>query len=408
MSVRSPVKAMGSAAVAGLLGIAMLPASGADWQFNPKIEVGAEANDNYRLFPSGFEDRVYGVFTNAAFQIRYLGPTDDFSITPAVYGLYLPDSTDNDTANPSVNLNWKHTGQTYTAGVFGQYLDQSIVQGNLTTAASIGNQLGNPVPGDSGYITFHDREKLGEVTPTLTADLTQRWHLNVTADYSKVTYDPVIPGFNVGYSSEVATVGLVRDMTQRTTLTLRGIVGQNDPEGDFPLTRNYGVEGEWGYHVSQVSQAYVRIGALRSAFEQVAGAAPNPDTTGIVAGAGMNWVFQVTQVFLDLTRTVEPNATGYTVDRDQLRLSLARDYSPTTTAELGARVARDTPTEATVLFAARSYAVGYLGFKWRFRRAWTLSGEYDYTYQHYADTPPVTESSNAVLLSVIYEPNRIK
>jgi hypothetical protein len=96
------------------------------------------------------------------------------------------------------------------------------------------------------------------------------------------------------------------------------------------------------------------------------------------------------------------------VDRDQLRLSLARDYSPTTTAELGARVARDTPTEATVLFAARSYAVGYLGFKWRFRRAWTLSGEYDYTYQHYADTPPVTESSNAILLSVIYEPNRIK
>jgi hypothetical protein len=407
MSVRLPVKAMSSAFVASLLGIAALPAAAADWQFNPKIEAGVEFNDNYRLFPSGLQDSVYGAFTNAAFQFRYLDPVDDFSITPAVYALYLPDSTDNDTADPSVDLNWKHTGQTYIAGVFAEYLNQSIVQANLTTAASVGNQLGNPVPGDSGYVTFHDRQQLTELTPTLTVDLTQRLHLNVTAEYTKISFDPVIPDFDVGYNSENATVGLIRDLSQRTTLTVRGLVSQNTPDGDFAITRSYGVEGEWGYHVSQLSQAYVRIGALRSTFEQLPATPATPDTTGVVAGAGMNWTFQVTQVFLDATRTVEPNATGFTVNRDQLRLNLTRSFSAKLTGEAGARLSRDTATQSTAEFANRNYVAGFLGFKWRYRRAWTLSGEYDYTNQHYSSVPPTTESSNAVLLSVIYEPNRV-
>jgi hypothetical protein len=409
MSARSPVNAIGLVVAAALVALGAQPAASADWQFNPKIEGGFEANSNYRLFASGFEDRVYGVFTNAAFQFRFLSPTDDFSITPAVYASELPDSTEDNTTDPSVNLNWTHTGQTFTTGLFSQYLRQSVVQADLTTANNVGNQLGNPVGGDSGYLTQHDRRQLAEVTPTLTADLTQRWHLNVTADYVDVSYHPVITGFNVGYNSANATVGLIRDLSQRMTLTVRGLIAQYDPQGaDVGTTRSYGAEGEWGYHISQISQAYIRVGAERSSFEQVAGTAAAPDTTGVVAGAGMNWNYQVTQVFLDATRTVEPNATGYTVDRNQLRLSLTRLLSPMFSGEVGGRYYRDSPTEPTILFADRNYGVGYVGFKWRFRRAWTLNGEYDYTYQHYASAPPVTESSNAVVLSIIYEPNRVK
>ena len=406
MSVRLPVKARSLAVAAGLLGISSLPALGADWQFQPKIEGGVEYNDNYRLFGSGFRDQVYGAFTNAAFVFHYLSPVDEFSIAPAVYALYLPDSTVDDTADPSINLNWKHTGQTFTAGVFAEYVDQSVVQSDLTTAATIGNQLGNPVAGDSGFLTEKDRRQLAEVTPTLTLDLTQRQHLELTADYSNVNYNPVIPDANVGYNSLNLTAGLIQDLSQRTTLTLRGLFGQYNPRGASNTTTSYGADGQWGYHVSQVSQAYVRLGAMRSTFEQVPGAPHVASVTGVVAGAGMNWTYQVTQVFLDITRDVEPNSTGFTVDRDQLRLSINRSFSAKFTGLVGARYYRDTPTETTILFADRSYGVGFLGFKWRFRRAWTLSGEYDYTWQKYAAVSSSTANSDAVLLSVIYEPKR--
>ena len=396
-----------SVSIGMLLGGFALTASATDWQFNPKIEAGVQANDNYRLLPPGFEDKVYGVFTNAAFEFRYLDPINDFNITPAVYANYLPGTTADDTTDPSVTLNWLRTGQTYKGGLYAQYIRQSVVDANQTTVSTIGNQLGNPVAGDSGYISVYTKRQLEEVSPTFTIDLTQRRHLAITADYQNVTYDPVIIGFNDSYSTENASIGLVQDFTARSSATLRARIEQFNPDGDLQSVRSYGLEGQWDYHLSQISQAYVRVGAQRSFFEDVTGLPHVVPSTGVVAGAGVNWTFQITQLFVDFTRTVEPNSTGYTVNRDQFRLTLNRSLSPTLTAVAAARYVHDAATASTAVFATRDYGLASLGMKWRFRRAWTLNGEYDFTAQHYASVPPVHEHSNAILLSVIYEPNRV-
>jgi len=396
-----------SVSFAMLLVSGTLTATAEDWQFNPRIEVGAEANDNYRLFPSEFADHVYGGFTNAAFEFRYLNSLDDFSVTPAVHAIYLPDSTDDNTTDPSLALNWLHTGQTYKAGLYGQYSRQSVVDAELTTPATIGNQLGNPVAGDSGLVSQRGKQQLGELAPTFTIDLTQRRHLNITADYNNVSYQPVIPGLNVNYNSANGTIGLVQDFTERSTGTVRALITQFDPQGEFATTRSYGLEGQWDYHLSQISQAYLRVGAVRSFFEDVPGFSHVAPSTGVVAGAGVNWTFQITQLFLDFTRTVEPNSTGFSVNRDQVRLSLNRAFSATVALVLAARYAHDAPTTSTPDFTNRDYGLASAGVKWRFLRAWTLSGEYDFTYQRYASVPTTNERSNAVLLSVIYEPKRV-
>jgi hypothetical protein len=396
-----------SALSAVCIGCVALPAAAADWQFNPKIEAGFQGSDNFRLFPAGMEDPVYGLFTNAAFQLRYLDPTDDFSLTPAVYDRYLPDSTGDDTTDPSVTMNWLHTGQTYRAGILGHFIRQSIVEADETTAATVGNQLGNPVAGDSGYVNLRQTQEFGEVTPTFTIDLTQRRHLEVSVDYSNVTYSPAVGGFNVGYNSVNSTVGFTQDFTQRSSGTVRAVVSDFDPQGDFATTRSYGGDVEWDYHVSQISQAYIRVGAVRSTFEDLPGLPPAAATTGIVAGGGFNWTFQVTKVFLDATRTVEPNASGYSVNRDQLRLSLTRAYSPTVNLILAARYSQDSATQTGAAFENRIYGLASAGAQWRFGRAWTLNGEYDFTYQRFESVPAVNEHSNGGVLSVIYEPNRV-
>jgi hypothetical protein len=80
------------------------------------------------------------------------------------------------------------------------------------------------------------------------------------------------------------------------------------------------------------------------------------------------------------------------------------------------------------VFADRTFGVGYLTAKWRFLRDWTLTGEYDFTYQHFGTlpgtpgspasgtiaaipatnaTPAVSERSNQILVSVIWEPKRL-
>jgi hypothetical protein len=427
MQVCLPARALSSTVFCCLLGSALTAVAG-DWQFNPRIELGGEFNDNYRLFPSPNQDRVYGFFTNTALQLRYLTPVDELSLTPSVYGVVLPDSRVDNTADPSAVFNWNRTAQTYKAGLYAQYLNQSVVEANETTAGTIGNQLGNPTPGDTGLSTQRERRQLTEATPTLTIDLTQRQHLQAGGAYNYVTYSKNLPGFSVGYRSIDGNLGIVEDVTQRVGLSIRGVVTQYNPRGGFPSSTSYGGMGEWDYHTSQVSKAYIMGGAERTRFATVANVPYSPPTTSVVAGAGMNWTFQVTQIFLDLTRTVEPNGTGYTVNRDQARLSLARQLSPKFTGEIGTRLDRDRPTSPTILLADRDYAVGYLTAKWRFLRAWTLTGEYDYTFQRFgaqrgrpavpatattpavaalAAVPAVDERSNRVVLSIIWEPNRI-
>ena len=89
--------------------------------------------------------------------------------------------------------------------------------------------------------------------------------------------------------------------------------------------------------------------------------------------------------------------------RDQLRLRITRDFSPRLSGILGARALVDHATQTTPLFTTRQYAIGTVGFKWRWLRAWTLSGEYDYSRQKFANDP-LAAMSNAATLSVIYEP----
>ena len=61
--------------------------------------------------------------------------------------------------------------------------------------------------------------------------------------------------------------------------------------------------------------------------------------------------------------------------------------------------------ESQTPYNDRTYAVGTVGFEWRFLRAWTVVGQYNYTRQKYVDFPEAA-TSNAATLSVVYEPHR--
>ena len=124
----------------------------------------------------------------------------------------------------------------------------------------------------------------------------------------------------------------------------------------------------------------------------------------MVGGAGVNWTFQVTTLFLDATRTVEPNATGHSVVRHQIRLRIERSLTQKFKVVIGARGYRDTATGDDTSFIPRDYAVGTLGASWRFQRAWTVAAEYGYTRQKYQNQPSAAISS-AGRLSIVYEPN---
>jgi hypothetical protein len=393
-----------TAAVVGGAMLALSPASAvaADWQFNPRVELGALADSNYRLLPSGAAESVAGGFADVVLQLRSLSPIDELLVTPAVHAIRFPSSREDNSTDPSLEVNYTHHGQTLTAGLLGAYSKASVTRTDRASVDNSGGDLGNPVPGDSGYVIVRNRRELTEFSPSVAYAFTQRNRLLVVADYVGAAYDHEIPGFYVGYRNLGGSVGLAHDYSPRTTLTLRARFSQYDPNGSFLTTNSYGLEGEWGRHVSEISQAYVRLGALRSVFGQQ-GAVTSPAVTSVVGGAGFNWDFRPTQLFLDATRTLDPNARGYCILRDQLRLRVERKLTVKSAILMGVRAYQDTAIGNSALFPQRNYLTGTLGVRWRFERSWTIAAAYDYVRQRY-QVDPASAESNSGTLSVIYQP----
>jgi len=376
-----------------------------DWQFNPRAEVGAEANDNYHL-TAGDKVDAAGPFADAALEIKWLDPQTTLSVTPEVHETYLPDDHADDSTALFTGLDFDHKGQTYDAALTGNFTRELVVQSDqLTTAIGTGG-LGNPTGGEtSGYVSYRNTMELTQLTPTFTYDFTPRRRLILTGSYLNVDYSSTIAGAYVPFVDSGGSVGVAQDFTPRDTGTLTGTFANFNPHGESNTSNTYGLNGEWDHHVSAVQLAYIRVGAARTSYDYsaaVAGATP-PSSTTWTAGAGTSWAFQVTQVFLDLTRTIDPNAIGYTVRRDQVRLLVTRNFTQKVVGTLGVRYYEDNPTNSTPLFSERKYVIGTVGLKWHWARAWTLSGEYDYTWQKFADQPD-SAGSNSVLVGVTYEP----
>src|ERR1700753_1491140 len=84
------------AVVAGatLASAAMLgkEAHAGNWEFDPRVEVGAEYNDNYRLAASTQPAvPAYGSLVDASFTEKLIDPRYEFDISPEVRNTFLPD-----------------------------------------------------------------------------------------------------------------------------------------------------------------------------------------------------------------------------------------------------------------------------------------------------------------------------
>jgi hypothetical protein len=283
-------------------------------------------------------------------------------------------------------------------------MKESDLKFDRATNDPASGNLGNPIGGDSGYLTIHNRVQVINVTPSATVTLTPRDHLELAANYMFAKYDQVIPGSNVGYTDVSASVGYGYDLTPRDTFTIQAMVGRNDPDGPSNATDSYGLQAGWGRHVSESAQIYARVGAERFKYDQVS-AGGSSKSTSVIAGAGINWTFQVSQLFVDLTRTVDPSAAGLSVERDQIRLKFNRSLTPKTSVYAGARALRDDAADSRPNFNKRTYAIATLGFEWRPLRAWSVTGEYNFTHQKFTNDPQAAKS-NSFMLSLVYEPHR--
>lgn len=392
--------------LAALAALAAAPGSrAAEWRFSPTVEVGVMSDSNLRLDEDEGRARVEGGFASGRFEVRAATPLAQLSIVPRVEATYFPASEDHDEdyVNGGATVLWVRRWRTGASRFQADYDDSSTITGNRPDADRPDEGgLGEPdQQGDSGSLAVRNRMRTVYLRETLQFNVSDRDALELSAGFFDRRFDRQSVDEDVSFTALSGSLGWARQVSERSILGIRARVLRFDPELIPVITTHVGAEAEWRYRVSERVESYVRAGASRASFD-VSGGPGRPDRNAFVGGAGGSWQLRVSRVFLDLTRTIDPNSAGVTVERTQARFRLDRDFSPRARGSLAVRFIADDGAEG---FNERRYVVASVGAEWRFTRAWSVAGRFDHRWQDYELTPG-SASSNAVRLWLTFQPRR--
>ena len=403
---RKPVLQAGRARSAIVMVLAVVASLGgaqvahsSNWDFNPRVELAGVFNDNYRLAQdSAGKVRADGAMLDASLGMRLLTQTSEISLVPRVTSSYFPNDTSDDSTNGYLDFKGNHKLQKGQYGVDAQYANEEVIFSELLPANFPGVGLGQVVGSESGRVTALNRRELERVAPTMTYDLTQRYHLHLDAEYLHASYDKNLFE-QVGFQNFEARAGLGYDISQQTTF-LGSLIGTRYEPHDSLATNGYGVQTELQFHPTQIMSYYFRLGALHSQANVPGGSVSSTSVTG---GAGMTWTYQITQVVVDALRSVSPSSAGQVQNHNELRFRVIRALKPRLSGFVGARAIRlRSAVGGPLAVQGSDYLAATTGLEYQLTRSYRLAGEYDYTWQRFQGEPRA--ASNSVMVSIIYQP----
>lgn len=370
------------------------PALGANWEIDPRAQAGYRYSDNYHLELPGGEVDVSGMEAEAGVTFRSVDPRTNFEITPRINKTYFPNDKEEDSTDYYLDAGFSDVTPRRRFDVPFSYSHENVVDSELPNVDT-GGGLGEPPQGDSGRSLLRNRRDFYRIAPSFGYDISQRYTLELDAHYLKADFDNQVPGAQQDFSETGAGAAFGFRTSPRSTLLVRGLASEYDTA---TTTDAYGSEVEWRTQYSETSLAYVRLGAQQTKPER------GSSDTNVIAGAGGQWSSQRNHLFLDFTRSVGAVSAGTVVERHQLRLRIDHDVSQRFALRAGARFSRDEEI-ARGTYPTREYAIGEVGFEWRWLRTLSLTGTYNYRWQEYEDEPADRDASG-FLIGIVYEPKR--
>ena len=393
-------------ALAVALALGALPAGAADWEANPKLALGYLYDNNYRLTPPDLENEVSGGVLDAQVELRAAGPITEFSFIPRARVTRFPDDPEEESEDYYGTLNWAHRTQVMRAQVRADY-SQETVATSEQPGTGIDSGLGETGGADAGIAAIRNRRDLARLRPSLSYDFSQRHRLDLSASAVDVSFDQKIPGAQTDYRDYGVNVGFGFVTSQRSAVTVSALASRYDVEIEGNSADAYGLELEWTTSATETMEAFLRAGAQQTIFEDNAlTGEPGEEVTTWLAGVGIRRSVKLSELFLDATHSVGPTASGFVVQRDQVRFRWTHLFTPRVSMFTGVRGTRDDAVASNTAFRTRNYATADIGMEWRILQQLSLVVSADYTYQDF-DAENIEDSDSAGgLLSFVYEPRR--
>jgi hypothetical protein len=408
-----------------LLGLGHGPARADNWELLPRIEGGGTYSDNYRLSETPADKvQVYGPYVDAQLAADLISQTSKLEIVPRVHSTFYPTDHADQSTDGYLTIDGEHRGLRSDFAGIAEYADETVIYSELPPATFPGVALGQPTTGVSGRVSVRNRRRYGRAIPKYSYDLTQRLHLKLNANLEHVAYDKSEIQ-QIGYNSYTGGAGFGYDVTQRSVLTLMGVGSHFVPQTGDNNTNNYGFNLEWDLQQSQIARFYARLGVNRTRANMTSTTVTTTQTpegptivtrttttttkgivesTGVTGGVGVDLRYQVTEVTLDAIRALTPSAEGAVVVDEELRFRALHAFRPRFSGFVGARGMRlrGVSNQQGLAVQGEDYATAEAGFDYQITRSYRIEGAYDFIWQRFPGEP--TASSNAVRLSIIYQP----
>jgi len=413
LSFRNPGAAVRAVLVGATFASATLwnnVAHAGNWDFNPRVEVGGQYDDNYRLGPSGQKVDAYGTIADVSITERLVDPRYEFDISPRVRNTFLPNDHEDQSTDGFLDLNGTYRGQKWTLGGVLTYANETVISSELLSANFGGQGLGQTTGEETGLVSFHNRRQLERFTPNFSYDFTPRLHLRSEAQYENASFSRNIlvtqAGTNLliaqqGFKDYYGKAGLQYDFSQRYDLVSSLVGAKFLPNGSPTTTERYGVEETFEARPGQIMQWYARLGVNEvHANTMVDG---NIDKTLVVGGAGVSWTYQLSQYTADFIRDLSASAGGAVVQHDEVRGRVVKALTPRLYTILAARYVRVRGASQTILgIVGSDYTAASAALQYQVTRNYRVQGTYDFTWQRFQGNP--SSRSNSILVSVIWQP----
>jgi hypothetical protein len=387
-----------------LAGLGIGCAQATDYHWDPTVILGGNYNDNYGLDSGNAQNiSVEGGIVDASLHASIINPDAHFEITPKVHSVYYPGQSQFDANNLYVDSQFEQLWPRGNFSLNELFWSQDVLTSYLPTTA-IGAPLGQNSPGaDLASVNQRIRQNLLMLAPIANFDVSPRKHLEIQAQLLGVNYSQAINNQIQNFKNYGGSLGLGFDITPQTTVTVRGIASDLKPTSGSGAN-TYGAEGEWDTHLSDVVRAYARLGLEHTSFNQAQYG--QSSATSASGGLGISRKFVAYDLFADFARSVTPNSAGELVIRNDARARLEHKFSGRTSGYVGLRYINQEALGNPVGFTGQRYGQAALGVEWRIYRQFSIISEYAYTTLKDYASGALAAGSNAVTISLKYEPHR--
>ena len=401
-----------------LAGLGIGCADATDYRWDPTVILSGNYDDNYGLNSGNAINAqnvsVTGSIVDASLHASIINPDSHFEITPRLSSLYYPGQSEFDANNVFVNSQFEQLWPRATFTLNEMFWSQDVLRNYLPTT-TIGAPLGqNSLGADLASVSERVRQDLLLLSPMATFELSPRQHLEIQAQYLSVDYSQAIFDQIQNFKSYGGSLGLGFDITPQSTVTFRGTASDLRPVSGSEAN-TYGAEGEWKIHVSEIVQAYAKLGIERTSFTQaqygqssVTQAQYGPSSaTNVSGGMGISRKFVAYDLFVDFDRSISPDSYGAVVARNDLRVRLEHKFSGRTSGFVGLRYIDQAALGNNFAdFVGQRYGQAALGVEWRIYRQFSIVSQYAYTTLKEYISGAQAAGSNAVTISLRYEPHR--